>query len=101
MKNVKWFLLSVALCLPAAALFAQAVTDTAKAPYGPMGVLGNLPKWVPIVVGILYELIVRLVPTTKNLSVVGNLATLLNKTIPNNRVQAPGGAAPTGNTFRT
>ena len=102
MKQLKYFLFSIVLCLCAAAGFAQVAADSSKVGYGPAGIVGNLPKWALIVVGILYELIVRLVPTNKNYSILGNLAFLLNKAIPNNRKPgAPGGAAPAGNTFRT
>jgi hypothetical protein len=101
MKNWKLFLLSIALCLSGYALFAQIAADSSKVGYGPVGILGNLPPWALVVVCILYELIVRLVPTTKNMSVISNVSGLIDKIVPNRKkTPTPGGVGPSATTFQ-
>jgi len=69
----------ILLLLPIA-IMAQ--TDSAAAQTGG-GFFSKLPVWLPIVAGAAYEILVRLVPTKNNWSVLGLVVNLLQTVFPN------------------
>jgi len=78
MKKLIFLLTSILII--SVALFAQDSTGT-----DPGGVSG-LPSWVyvaaAVIVGI-WEVVVRLIPTAANLSIIGVVISLLQKILPN------------------
>lgn len=75
------FLLTLATLFIICSVFAQDSTAT-----GATGA-ATLPSWVPLVGSLLlgvYELVVRLVPTVKNYSIIGWVIKIIQLIVPNN-----------------
>jgi hypothetical protein len=67
-------------------LFAQDSTGTG------VGGTTTLPSWVPLVASILlgvYELLARLIPTVKNISILGFVIKVIQAIIPNKNAAVP------------
>jgi len=74
------------LVLICSSLFAQDSTGT-----GTPGTT-TLPSWVPLVAAILvgiYELLARLIPTVKNISILGLLIKVIQAVFPNKNAAVP------------
>lgn len=102
---LKVYFLSVALamvfCLAVSGAFAQIAADSTQAGYGALGILGKIPKWIPIAILSAYELIVRLVPTVKNYSILSFVIGLITTLVPNKQiVHTVGSTVPTIAAFK-
>jgi hypothetical protein len=80
-QTTKFLVILIGISIPFS-LLAQ--TDTAQAVSSGAGFLSKVPTWIPVVLGALYEVIVRLVPTKSNWSVLGFVVRMIQGILPNN-----------------
>lgn len=59
---------------------------------GIIGTITSIPKWIPIALVSVYELLVRLIPTAKNWSILTLLMNLVKGIFPNFRTATVGGS---------
>jgi hypothetical protein len=79
---------AIVFIIALAPLFLLAQTDS-TASGGLGGVISKIPEWVPIVIMGLYELLARVVPTSKNWSILTLVMNVIKFIFPNKSSQPP------------
>jgi hypothetical protein len=85
---MKKFLAFILLFLIMAPLLMYGQTDTAKVVVSSGGFLSKIPGWVYVALGAAYEIVVRVIPTTSNLSIIGLVIKLIQSVLPNKSTDA-------------